>query len=263
MTATLTELLRKTRGVPGAVLAQAGRPLRTSRHGAAVLCYHDVGIDPSPRIDYYLSPGQFRTQLEAIRSCGYTFVPIAEIVDRLLTERNLDGLAAVTFDDALVGVAEYAAPILERLHIPATVFAVTDALGVRPTFWPGATRTMTADELRALTATGLITLGSHTRTHASLPEVTTQTRARELDESRAALEMIAGTPVDLLAYPSGHHDADTEAAAAGAGYRAAFTFSFGRVMAKTDPYAIPRFCMHAGQTPFTIARLLARRPADW
>jgi hypothetical protein len=72
-----------------------------------------------------------------------------------------------------------------------------------------------------------------------------------------------GPPVDLLAYPSGHHDADVERAAAGAGYRAAFTFSFGRVVAATDPFAIPRFCIGPDHDAFRLARQLARPPAAW
>ncbi len=257
------ENARKGRDVPSAVLTRIGRRLPTKTRGAAVLCYHDIGTDAANTTDYYLSPDCFRTQLEGIRAWGFTFVPFAEIVDRLLAGRDLDGLVAVTFDDALVGIRDAAAPILATLGIPATIFVVTEVLGIDPPFWPGAARTLTADELQALTASGLITLGSHTCTHASLPQVPDDVRTRELRDSRDALVALGGAPADLLAYPSGHHDTATEAAAAAAGYRAACTFSFGRVTPATDPFAIPRFCMHTGQTPFHLARLLARRPVDW
>jgi len=260
---TLMEKVRKGRGVPSAALALIGRRLPIKTRGAAVLCYHDIGNDAANTTDYYLSPDRFRAQLEGIRTWGFTFVPFAEIVDRLLAGRDLDGLVAVTFDDGLVGVRDAAAPILAALGIPATIFVVTDVLGIDPPFWPGAARTLTANELQALTEGGLIRLGSHTCTHASLPEVASDVRTRELHDSRDALTALCGAPTDLLAYPSGHHDAQTEGAAAAAGYRAACTFSFGRVTPTTDPYAIPRFCMHAGQTPLSLARLLARRPADW
>ena len=257
------ENVRKGRDVPHAALTRIGRRLPIRDRGAAVLCYHDIGTDGTNTTDYYVSPDRFRTQLEGIREWGFTFVPFAEIVDRLLAGRDLDGLVAVTFDDALVGVGHAAAPILAALRIPATIFVVTDVLGIDPPFWSGAARTLTADELTALAATGLITLGSHTCTHASLPDVADEVRARELRDSRVALTALGAAPTDLLAYPSGHHNTETETAAAAAGYRAACTFSFGRVTSTTDPYAIPRFCMHAGQTPFHLARLLARRPTDW
>jgi len=228
-----------------------------------VLCYHDIGVDPKNATDYYVSPGLFASHLEWIRAWGLTIVPLAEIVDRLAAGRDLDGLVAITFDDALVGVKEHATPLLHTAGVPATVFVVTDVLGVDPPFWPGAARTMSAAELQTLTDTGLITLGSHTRSHASLPDVDPGEREAELIGSRAALEALTGTTVDLLAYPSGHHDDDTEEAAAAAGYRAGFTFTFGRTTRDTAQFAIPRFCIGPMHDKFRLARHLARPTGAW
>ena len=114
-----------------------------------------------------------------------------------------------------------------------------------------------------MVATGLISVGSHTATHASLPEVTPDVRRQELVASRSRLESIVGTPTDLLAYPSGHYDDDVERETAAAGYRAAFTFSFGRAVPLTDPFAIPRFCIGPEHDAFRLARQLARPVAAW
>ncbi len=257
------DVVDKARGIPSAAVTVAGRPLPSTGRGAAVLCYHDIGTDRTNTTDYYVSPDRFRSHLEWIRAWGQTFVPLAEIVDRLLAGRDLDGLVAVTFDDALLGVQEHAVPILHALGVPATVFPVTDVLGVVPPFWPGAQRTLSSDELAALADSGLITLGSHTASHASLPDITPEDRARELATSRATLETVTGGPIDLLAYPSGHHDHDTEAAATAAGYRGAFTFSFGRVTAGTNPFAIPRFCIGPMHNKFRLVRQLGRPPTAW
>lgn len=255
--------MRKGRGIPGAVLTRVGRRLPTKGLGAAVLCYHDVGTNPANHTDYYLAPDRFRDHLEWIAEWGLTIVPLAEIVDRLVARRSLDGLVAITFDDALVGLRDHVAPILESLRVPATVFVVTDVLGIAPPFWPGADRTLSAAELQALAATGLVSFGSHTCTHVSLPDVPPDVRRRELADSRMRLESIVGAPIDLLAYPSGHHDADVERAAVAAGYRAAFTFSFGRAVAATDPFAIPRFCIGPDHDAFRLARQLARPVTAW
>lgn len=261
--ASVRELVRKSRGLPAAAVSTGtGRRLPARGLGAAVLCYHDIGIDPTNSTDYYVSPDRFRDHLRWIRDWGLTVVPLDEIVDRLLSDRALDGLVAITFDDALIGVADHAAAILAHEHAPATVFVVTDVLGTNPPFWPGAARTMTAAELRDLTDSGLIALGSHTRTHPSLPDVDDDQRAMELEESRAALETL-GVRNPLLAYPSGHHDTETEVAAARAGYRAGFTFRFGRVASATNPYAIPRFCIGPAHDKFRLARQLARPVAAW
>lgn len=249
--------------MPAALLTRAGRRLPTKGLGAAVLCYHDVGSHPTNRTDYYVTSDRFRSHLEWITQWGLTIVPLGEIVDRLLAGRSLDGLVAITFDDALLGLRDHAAPILESLRIPATVFVVADVLGVEPPFWPGASRTLTAPELATLVGTGLITAGSHTCTHASLPDVDEAVRRRELADSRTRLESIVGTAADLLAYPSGHYDAEVERDTAAAGYRAAFTFSFGRTVAHTDQFAIPRFCIGPEHDAFRLARQLARPVAAW
>jgi peptidoglycan/xylan/chitin deacetylase (PgdA/CDA1 family) len=258
-----TDVAHKLSGMSGAVTALTVGRLPVGRRGAAVLCYHDIGTDPANRTDYYLGPDLFRAHLEWMTSWGLTIVPLAEIVDRRATGRDLDGLVAITFDDALLGVLEHAAPILEAHRAPATVFVVTDVVGIDPPFWPGAARTLGSDELRALSATGLVTLGSHTTTHASLPDVAPEVRMRELCESRAWIEDLTGTAVDLFAYPFGHHDVPSEAATVAAGYRAACTFTFGRVTAATPAVALPRFCIGPAHDRFRMARQLSRAATAW
>jgi len=255
-------LWSKRLGLLGAGCSLLGRDLPTQGLGAAVLCYHDVGTDPSNHTEYYLSPSRFRDQLEAIAGWGLRFTALDEIVTRLETGAALDGLVAVTFDDALAGVLGQALEVLRALDVPATVFAVAGVLGREPDFWPGAAPTLAPTELRSLVEAGL-TVGSHTTTHASLPDVTAAVRSRELLESRERLEEITGRHVDLLAYPFGHHDAPTRAAAREAGYRAAFTFSFGRVVPGTDPFAIPRLCMGPGHHRARLAYHLARPFRAW
>jgi peptidoglycan/xylan/chitin deacetylase (PgdA/CDA1 family) len=254
---------RTVSGVPGGAAAVASGRLPIDGHGAAVLCYHDIGRDPSNATDYYVAPELLHDHVAWMRSWGLAIVPLAEVVDRLVQGRDLDGLVALTFDDALHGVLTGALPVLDELRAPATVFVVTGVLGVQPPFWPGADRTLDAGELRELRASGLVTLGSHTATHASLPDVAADRRARELADSRAWLEDLTGAPVDLFAYPFGHHDEGSEEAARAAGYRAACTFGFGRVTAATDTAAIPRFCIGPAHHRFRLARQLARAAAAW
>lgn len=261
MSGAVQAIATKRLGLAHAAASLAGRRLPTAGLGAAVLCYHDVGTDPDPA-DYSVSPGQLRAQLEAILGWGLQVVELSEIVERLDTGRDLDGLVAVSFDDGLLGVLGGALPVLEDLAVPATVFVVTDLDGVPAPFWPEASRTLCADELRALVAAG-IRLGSHGRTHASLPELDDDTLRRELVDSRAAIAELTGTAPETIAYPFGHQDARVRRLAAEAGYRAGFTFSFGRVVPGTDPYAIPRFCMGPGHHRARLAYHLARPPRAW
>jgi peptidoglycan/xylan/chitin deacetylase (PgdA/CDA1 family) len=97
---------------------------------------------------------------------------------------------------------------------------------------------LTAAELGLLAASPSAEIGSHTMTHASLPA--TDDLAFELARSREALAAHVGSPVDVIAYPSGHYDERVRHATAEAGYLAAASCDLGAVRADTDPLAVPR-----------------------
>jgi len=67
------------------------------------------------------------------------------------------------------------------------------------------------------------TIGSHTRSHVSLPTESSATIAAELIQSRQELESRLGEHVDHFAYPGGHFTGAVVEAVARAGYRFAYT----------------------------------------
>jgi peptidoglycan/xylan/chitin deacetylase (PgdA/CDA1 family) len=67
------------------------------------------------------------------------------------------------------------------------------------------------------------TIGSHTRSHVSLPTESATTIAAELIESKQELESRLGEQVDHFAYPGGHFTGAVVDAVARAGYRFAYT----------------------------------------
>jgi len=67
------------------------------------------------------------------------------------------------------------------------------------------------------------TIGSHTRTHVSLPVESPERIAAELEESKAGLERHLGERIDHFAYPGGHFNTAVVDAVARAGYRFAYT----------------------------------------
>ncbi len=166
------------------------------------------------------------------------------------------------FDDSLVGVHHHAMPILLDLGLPATVFAVSDALGSSPSWWPGAGDVMTAAQLLEMAELGF-GVASHTRSHPSLPTLGRSRLGDELGGSRRALEDLVSGPVDLFAYPYGHHDPTVRLAVAEAGYRAGYSFLNGRLTAGLDRYRLPRLNMWSGQGRARLAYHLARPPASW
>jgi peptidoglycan/xylan/chitin deacetylase (PgdA/CDA1 family) len=110
---------------------------------------------------------------------------------------------------------------------------------------PEAERPLNVAELRALSASSLIDVGAHTRTHANLRYLDGERLMQELAGSREDLEhwLDIESPCGL-AYPFGipgvDVDAHTRCAARSAGFRYAVLNSPGTVTAETDRYGLPR-----------------------
>ena len=104
-------------------------------------------------------------------------------------------------------------------------------------------RMLDEDQLRILDAHPLVEIGAHTVTHPSLPTLDAEGVRDEIEGGRAQLEGLLGHPVRLLAYPFGHHDDATVAAARRAGFEAAVTTAGGAVGRTPDPHRIPRETM--------------------
>lgn len=83
-------------------------------------------------------------------------------------------------------------------------------------------RTLDWGEILTMHRAG-ITIGSHTRTHVSLPAESPVTVADELEGSRQMLEARLGEPVVHFAYPGGQFTTEVIDAVDRAGYRVAYT----------------------------------------
>ena len=234
---------------------------RCRARGGIVLGYHDI-VDDHARTPYDVPVDRFRMQMRALRRWGLQLVPLSVLVERVAAGEAVDGMVAVTFDDALEGVHNLAWPVLEDLGIPFTVFAVSDELGTDPAWWPDAGRIMTRQHLVELAAAGA-NIECHTRHHPSLPALDAATQRDETAGAKAALEDLTGGPVRLLAYPFGHHDRAVRAATADAGFTAGFSFLNGRVVPGEDIYRVPRFTMTSGHHQARLALHVTRAPTSW
>ncbi len=112
---------------------------RRLRHGALVLCYHNVvsrsnGVRPFGDPGLHLPLDRFTDQIHYLRH-HYTVVPLRELVTRLEAGGSLRGLAAITFDDGYSGATTFAWPLLRTLGLPATMFIVAEAPARPALFW--------------------------------------------------------------------------------------------------------------------------------
>jgi peptidoglycan/xylan/chitin deacetylase (PgdA/CDA1 family) len=203
-----------------------------------VLCYHRVSTAEPHRLA--VSPDALESHLRVLLR-RYEPGTAADVVE------GRARVVHVTFDDAYRSI-EAALPILERLHVPTTVFVcagfaddgrplriaeLRDDVDAAPQEWA----TLRWDELRELSERG-VEVGSHTVSHAHLTRLGDDELERELRDSRAQIEDELGLGCPYLAYPFGEHDARVRRAAELAGYEAAFAVETTK--GAESPWAIAR-----------------------
>jgi peptidoglycan/xylan/chitin deacetylase (PgdA/CDA1 family) len=144
---------------------------------------------------------------------------------------------------------EYAVPILDRLGVPAAMFAPTSFMGGgHRLVWPGIDHwaagqhagelaAMAWSDCRALIARGW-EIGSHTVSHPRLTGLNELALSAELSRSREECTEQLGVECRTIAYPYGDVDGRVIAATQAAGYDAAARLSSD--LGGTDPYSFPR-----------------------
>ncbi|HTU96747.1 MAG TPA: polysaccharide deacetylase family protein [Solirubrobacteraceae bacterium] len=190
-----------------------------------VLCYHALSVDWDA--DLSVTPEAFERHIAFLLRRGWRPATFSQAV----VDRRPGRVVAVTFDDAFASVRDRAAPILDRLGVPATVFAPTAFMdGGADLEWPGVAhwqQSPFASELAAMDWADLRRLadagweiGSHTHTHPHLTTLDDDALRRELVASREFCAEALDRPCRSIAYPYGDVDERVAAAAAAAGYEA-------------------------------------------
>jgi peptidoglycan/xylan/chitin deacetylase (PgdA/CDA1 family) len=108
----------------------------------------------------------------------------------------------------------------------------------------GSRRIMSSAEIRRLAASGLVTIGAHSRSHLFLAKHSPDTQREEIIASKLHLERIIERPVNTFAYPYGGDeavDATTRECVRSAGFTLACEGWGRRVRRRTNPLALPRF----------------------
>lgn len=197
-----------------------------------VMMYHSIDYkDKLTKLS--VSPQGFEKQIAFLHKHNYNIVGLDKIILYLeRREKVPPRTVAITFDDGYYNNYQYAYPVLKKYNIPATIFVITGNIG-KPGFlgWK---------ELKEMSDSGIITIGSHSKNHLWLPDVGEKVLERELVDSKAILEQKLGKEVKFFCYPVGAHDGKVEAAVKKAGYAAAVATNPGRFKPSDDIYAIKR-----------------------
>jgi peptidoglycan/xylan/chitin deacetylase (PgdA/CDA1 family) len=184
--------------------AAAADVVRRPARGLVVLIYHRVGRQTSTEVDLPLP--LFEDQIAWLAAT----LPVVSLDDGLAwvaaggraagPGADDDVRVAVTFDDGTADFADLAVPVLDRYRVPATLYVATAFVEDQLPF-PNDGVPITWAALRDCVATGLVTVGSHTHSHALLDRLPDPQVGGELDRSVDLIGARLGVDATHFAYP--------------------------------------------------------------
>jgi peptidoglycan/xylan/chitin deacetylase (PgdA/CDA1 family) len=220
--------------------------------GISLLAYHRVG--GRTRVSVDLPTEQLDAQLDWL--CEHALVVSLDDALARLHPLHTDSpgsgddararpLVVLTADDGTADWSEELLPRLVERSLPMTWYVATQYVDEQRSLPHGIPITWAG--LRDADATGLITIGSHTHSHAVMARLGRAEAAAELDRSRKLLEDMVGVACEHFAYPK----ALPPSAAADREVRVRFTSAAlagnrVNVPGNTDPCRL-------GRTPITTA----------
>ena len=151
-----------------------------------ILLYHRV---TGGRREIDLPPARFEQQL-AWLAANDRVLRIDGVVDDAA-----GGGVVLSFDDGTRDFTEVVLPLLVRYRTPAVLYLVTGAVD------RGAAGDLSWGQLEEAVASGLVTIGSHTHTHADLSKATAAQAEEEMRRSKRLVEERLGVPCRHFAYP--------------------------------------------------------------
>lgn len=212
-----------------------------------ILMYHIIASPETEQESKYCClPAEFEKQMQYLSASDYRLVDLNDVSAILRGELTLDSDAiAVTFDDGFDDFYLEALPILRKYEVPATLFMVSDSIGgfnhwmVRN----GSPKRnlLSSQQLNEISKERVI-IGSHTKTHPKLTEISHDSRqlAQEISTSKLELENKLGLSVNHFAYPYGLYNDLVVNAVREAGYSTACSTRSGFNRIDIDPHLLRR-----------------------
>ena len=212
--------------------------LRPPPPGVVVLIYHRVGARTALDVD--LPIGRFEEQMQTLAETGRVCS-----IDAALDRLERPGLSGgdpivITFDDGTADFADLAMPVLDHYQLPATLYVATEVVDQRRAF-PHDGLPLSWAALGEARASGLITVGSHTHTHALLDRLPAAAIEVELDVADDLIETHLGARPTHFAYPKAVAGSSLADAAVRTRYRsAALAGTRPNRYGQTDPHRLAR-----------------------
>jgi peptidoglycan/xylan/chitin deacetylase (PgdA/CDA1 family) len=177
----------------------------------------------------------FQKQMEYIYNKGYHVITLDELINAIKTDRRLPhNSVAITIDDGYKDNYIYAYPIFKKYNFPVTIFLITGEIGKKDY--------LSWEQIQQMEEDGIF-FGSHTRTHAYLPELKDEQLKFEILGSKRDIEEKLSSEVKYFCYPIGGFSDKIIQLVKQAGFEAAFTTNRGKGHLNRNIFALKRIKM--------------------
>lgn len=165
--------------------------LKTSNLPVPVLTYHLVSDNIFSKMkSLYARPSEFDNQLKWIIENGYTPIFADE-----LSSNNFEKPIIITFDDGYIDNYNVVFKLIKKYKVKITIFVVTNMINSK--------HHLTSDQIKEMSASGLVSIQSHTVSHKNLTKLSNSELNTELDKSRRKIYELTGKYPTAIAYPYG------------------------------------------------------------
>jgi peptidoglycan/xylan/chitin deacetylase (PgdA/CDA1 family) len=210
-----------------------------------ILMYHQIDMPPArgtPLRGLIVAPSSFAWQMAMLKVLGYQALSMRDLEPYLAGEKQ-GRVVGITFDDGFQNNVQHALPVLLKHGFTATCYAVSQAIGGtnRWDLQLGIVQKplMTAEDWKQWLKSGM-EIGSHTRNHANLNELSREQAIAEIKGSKDDLEATFACKVRHFCYPYGWFSEGHKQLVQDAGYITATTTRRGKVTVPADLFALKR-----------------------
>ena len=231
-----------------------------------ILMYHQIDAPPKRGTalrGLVVAPVSFAWQMKMLKLMGYTGFSMRELEPYLKGEK-IGKVVGLTFDDGYRNNLEHALPVLQQQGFTATCYAVSGLIRGTNIWDRGIVAEkplMSLQDWQRWRDAGM-EVGSHTRTHAKLTELSTEEARREIVDSKCELQQIIGCEVRHFCYPYGVQLPEHRKMVLEAGYVTATTTHRGRVHYGADPFKLRRIMVARATNPLQFLMKIATAYED-
>lgn len=219
-----------------------------------ILMYHSID-EQWTKTKLSVSAEQFKEQMKFLRDKHYNVISLEALADLINSGKRVPHkTVVVTFDDGNENNYTNAFPVLKEYKIPATIFLVSD--------WIGKKNFLNANQIKEMLRYG-IEFGSHSKTHASLSEISGKKLEDEIYLSKSAIESVLDKSVITFCFPFGGRNPEAKEALLRARYKAACVTFPRDDSIKLDVYELKRIKVSPGSHNLLVFRVKASGYYTW